>query len=145
MARGRGNGGRGTVTLFVSNLPTKLHWSGLRQTFGRHGDLVDSFIANKLDRKGRRFGFVRFSNRKDADRAVERLNGFKLFGFRLFVSVARFNVRTSYWRKKREMSNIPLKRQNSKTSTQNPNKYPYVKEGIVCDQSARAVKNISAS
>ncbi|KAK8649255.1 hypothetical protein V6N13_129988 [Hibiscus sabdariffa] len=68
--------GRGTVTLFVSNLPTRLHWSGLRQAFGRHGDVVESFILKKLDREGKRFGFVRFSNKQDANRAIERLNGF---------------------------------------------------------------------
>ncbi|GMI70147.1 hypothetical protein HRI_000684000 [Hibiscus trionum] len=94
-------GGGGVVTLFVSNLPTKLHWSGLRQTFGRHGDLVDSFIAKKRDKAGKRFGFVRFATWKDAYRAMERLNGFKLYGYRLTVSVARFNGRTSYWRRTR--------------------------------------------
>ncbi|KAL4348509.1 hypothetical protein GQ457_17G023440 [Hibiscus cannabinus] len=57
-------GGNGIVTLFVSNLPTNLHWSGLRQAFGRHGDLVDSF-----------------ANRIDASRAIEHLDGFRLYGF----------------------------------------------------------------
>ncbi|KAL4369086.1 hypothetical protein GQ457_05G026490 [Hibiscus cannabinus] len=79
--------GRGTVTLFVTNLPTRLHWN--------------SFISKKLDREGKRFGFVRFSNKQDANRAIERLNGFSLYGFRLFVSVAKFQGRTSYSRKVR--------------------------------------------
>ncbi|KAL4302141.1 hypothetical protein GQ457_10G003680 [Hibiscus cannabinus] len=91
--------GRRIVSLFVNNLPPYLHWSGLRQVFGRQGDIVDSFIAKKLDKSGKRFGFVRFSNRADAERAIERLNGFNLFGFRLSVAVARYNTRTTYWRK----------------------------------------------
>ncbi|KAK8682418.1 hypothetical protein V6N13_054806 [Hibiscus sabdariffa] len=66
-------------------IPPKLHWSGLRRVFGRQGDIVDSFIARKLDKTGKRFGFVRFSNRVDADRAIERLNG-----FRLLVAKAKF-------------------------------------------------------
>ncbi|KAK8622341.1 hypothetical protein V6N13_117262 [Hibiscus sabdariffa] len=70
--------GSGIITLFVSNLPMTFYWSSLRQAFGRHGDVVDSFIANKLDRSGNRFGFVRFSNMLDASRAMERLNGFRL-------------------------------------------------------------------
>ncbi|KAK8557266.1 hypothetical protein V6N13_013541 [Hibiscus sabdariffa] len=90
---------KGIVTLFVNNLPPFLHWSGLKQVFGRQGDVVDSFIANKLDRLGRRFGFVRFSNNRDADRAIERLNGFNLYGARIEVSYAKFQGRTSYWRK----------------------------------------------
>ncbi|KAK8490478.1 hypothetical protein V6N11_059519 [Hibiscus sabdariffa] len=51
MARG------GIITLYVGNLPEKLHWCGLRQAFGRHGDLVDAYIAKKLDRQGKLFGF----------------------------------------------------------------------------------------
>ncbi|KAK8628286.1 hypothetical protein V6N13_063995 [Hibiscus sabdariffa] len=47
----------------------------------------------------RRFGFVRFSNNRDADRAIERLNGFNLYGARIEVSYAKFQGRTSYWRK----------------------------------------------
>ncbi|KAK8658444.1 hypothetical protein V6N13_036650 [Hibiscus sabdariffa] len=91
--------GSGIITLFVSNLPTTLHWSSLHQAFGRHGDVVDSFIANKLDRSGNRFGFVRFSNMQDASRVMERLNGFRLYGFRLSVSIAKHQGRNWYWRK----------------------------------------------
>ncbi|KAL4303527.1 hypothetical protein GQ457_10G010910 [Hibiscus cannabinus] len=89
------------VTLFVGNLPPSLHWRGLRHSFGHHGDVVDSFIANKRDRNGRRFGFVRFSNRRDANRALERLNGFRLFGWRISVSFAKYKDRTTYWKIKR--------------------------------------------
>ncbi|KAK8681842.1 hypothetical protein V6N13_054243 [Hibiscus sabdariffa] len=91
--------GRGIVSLFVNNLPPYLHWSGLRQVFGRQGDIVDSFIAKKLDKSCKCFGFVRFSNRADAERAIERLDSFKLYGFRLSVAVARYKTRTTYWRK----------------------------------------------
>ncbi|KAK8610610.1 hypothetical protein V6N13_081766 [Hibiscus sabdariffa] len=56
MARG------GIITLYVGNLSEKLHWCGLRQAIGRHGDLVDAYIAKKLDRQGKLFGFVRYSN-----------------------------------------------------------------------------------
>ncbi|KAK8630038.1 hypothetical protein V6N13_078849 [Hibiscus sabdariffa] len=87
-----------TVMLFVQNIPTALHWSGLMQVFGRHGDVVNSYIARKKDRLGKRFGFVRFSNRVDADRAIERLNGFVLNGFELFVSEAKYGGYKQAWR-----------------------------------------------
>ncbi|KAK8658925.1 hypothetical protein V6N13_029144 [Hibiscus sabdariffa] len=35
----------------------------------------------------------------DAERAVERLNGSSLYGFRISVSFSWFKTRTSYWRK----------------------------------------------
>ncbi|KAK8553272.1 hypothetical protein V6N13_105190 [Hibiscus sabdariffa] len=62
------------VSLFVENLPPSLHWQGLWFAFGRHGDVVDAFIARKLSKK---------------------------------VMLARFNVRTSYWRKTKP---VPLNR-----------------------------------
>ncbi|KAK8547046.1 hypothetical protein V6N13_099791 [Hibiscus sabdariffa] len=87
-----------TVTLFVQNIPTAFYWSGLLQVFGRHGDVVNSYIARKKDRLGKRFGFVRFSNRVNADRAIERLNGFVLNGFKLFVSEAKYGGYHQAWR-----------------------------------------------
>ncbi|KAL4298274.1 hypothetical protein GQ457_12G029320 [Hibiscus cannabinus] len=98
---GRGENGNRTVTLFVGNLSPMMHWSGLRQAFGFHGDVVDSFVANKRDRNGRRFGFVRFSHRWDATRAIERLHGFNLYGSPISVSFAKYESKSSYWRKVR--------------------------------------------
>ncbi|KAL4387284.1 hypothetical protein GQ457_09G024910 [Hibiscus cannabinus] len=91
-----------TVTLYVENLSQALHWKGLWHEFGRHGDVVDAFISRKRNRRGRRFGFVRFIGRADAERATKRLNGFYLYGYKLFVSRAKFNPRTSFWRKLRQ-------------------------------------------
>ncbi|KAK8582796.1 hypothetical protein V6N13_069564 [Hibiscus sabdariffa] len=87
------------------NLPPSLHWQGLWFAFGRHGDVVDAFIARKLSKKGTRFGFVRYANRRDAYRAIERLDGSFVYGFRISVMLARFNVRTSYWRKTKPVPN----------------------------------------
>ncbi|KAK8701943.1 hypothetical protein V6N13_020318 [Hibiscus sabdariffa] len=72
---------------------------GLWFAFARHGDVVDAFISTKRNIKGRRFDFVRFSKKTDADRAIERLNGFKLFGSKITVSVAKYNTRVAYWRR----------------------------------------------
>ncbi|KAK8674571.1 hypothetical protein V6N13_032680 [Hibiscus sabdariffa] len=116
-----GSEGSNVISLFVQNLPPKLHWSGLRQVFGRQGDIVDSFIARKLDKTGKRFGFVRFSNRVEADRAIERLDG-----FRLLVAKTKFQVRTKFWRKvsqennKRMNQEIPSKgKQEDEVRTNN--------------------------
>ncbi|KAK8663511.1 hypothetical protein V6N13_083327 [Hibiscus sabdariffa] len=87
------------VTLFVHNIPKNLHWSGLRQVFGRHGDIVSSFIARKMDRLGKRFGFVRYSSKVDAERAIERLHGFVLYGSKISVSFAKVVTKTQQGRK----------------------------------------------
>ncbi|KAL4273543.1 hypothetical protein GQ457_13G005570 [Hibiscus cannabinus] len=92
-------GESGIVTVFVSNLPPRFHWKGLWETFAHHGEVVDAFIPLKKSKDGKRFGFVRFSSRADAQRAISRLNGLVLYGFRILVSLARYNVRNSFWKK----------------------------------------------
>ncbi|KAL4272375.1 hypothetical protein GQ457_13G028830 [Hibiscus cannabinus] len=59
-----------TTTVYVSNLPPRLHWQGLWFAFARHGEVVDAFIPLKKNRSGSRFGFVRFSNLENAQRAI---------------------------------------------------------------------------
>ncbi|KAK8697344.1 hypothetical protein V6N13_113497 [Hibiscus sabdariffa] len=66
-----------------------MHWKGLWATFAHHGDVLDSFIPQKKSRSGKRFGSIRFATRTDAAMAIYRLNGFLLFGFRIYVAYAR--------------------------------------------------------
>ncbi|KAK8708209.1 hypothetical protein V6N13_059253 [Hibiscus sabdariffa] len=79
------------VTLFVENIPMRMQWRGLWHMFARHGEVIRTFIAKKLSRGGKRFGFVELGNEVDANRAMERLNRFITYGFRLTVKVARQN------------------------------------------------------
>ncbi|KAK8595535.1 hypothetical protein V6N13_016902 [Hibiscus sabdariffa] len=76
-----------------------MHCKGLWATFAHHGEVIDAFIPRKHSRNGRKFGFVRYSSRVDIVRSISRLNGFRLYGFRISVSFAKFKVRTSFWRK----------------------------------------------
>ncbi|GMJ14392.1 hypothetical protein HRI_005108400 [Hibiscus trionum] len=76
------------VTLFVK----KLHWKGLWTLFSYHGDVLDAFIPKKRSRGGHRFGFVRYLKMNDALRAQERLDGFHIFGYRVQVHLARFDL-----------------------------------------------------
>ncbi|KAL4346807.1 hypothetical protein GQ457_17G025350 [Hibiscus cannabinus] len=78
-------------TLFIENIPRRMHWKGLWHLFARHGDVYRAYIANKLSRGGKRFGFVSFGTERDALRALERLNGFNVYGFTLTVKLANHN------------------------------------------------------
>ncbi|KAK8693580.1 hypothetical protein V6N13_071157 [Hibiscus sabdariffa] len=99
-----GNRQKGTVTLYVDNLPKSLHWQGLWHIFARHGEVVDAYIANKLNREGRRFGFVRIEKEVDVDRALERLNGLLIYGNKIFVGLAKYNAFSSWNRMKKGKS-----------------------------------------
>ncbi|KAH1108246.1 hypothetical protein J1N35_012014 [Gossypium stocksii] len=85
-------------TVFVYNILTSMHWKGLWALFGYHGDVIGTFIPSKRCRNGKRFGFVRFSNERDALRAIMRLNGFFLLGMRIKVKMARYNGKRKFWR-----------------------------------------------
>ncbi|KAK8604718.1 hypothetical protein V6N13_099649 [Hibiscus sabdariffa] len=77
------------VSLFVENLPETLHWKGLWFSFARHRDVVNAYIARKRSRWGKRFGFVRMKNLEEAERVIQRLHGFILYGSKLSVKRAR--------------------------------------------------------
>ncbi|GMI70118.1 hypothetical protein HRI_000681100 [Hibiscus trionum] len=87
------------VTLYVENIPASLHWKGLWHIFGNHGDIVDFLFPKKMNRKGKRFGFVRFARKMDALRAKERLQGFVLNRYKVLVLIAKYNARSSFWPK----------------------------------------------
>ncbi|KAK8689606.1 hypothetical protein V6N13_088320 [Hibiscus sabdariffa] len=87
------------VTMFVSNISHRIHRKGLWASFAHHGEVVDVFIPLKRSKDGSRFGFVRFSNMIDAQRAISRSYGFFLLGSWISVSLARFNPRTKFWEK----------------------------------------------
>ncbi|KAK9000729.1 hypothetical protein V6N11_081217 [Hibiscus sabdariffa] len=82
-------GKQGVISLFVENLPESLHWKGLWFAFARYGEVVNVYIARKRSRGGKRFGFFRMENMGDANRTIQRLNGFALYGSRLVVKIAR--------------------------------------------------------
>ncbi|KAK8707435.1 hypothetical protein V6N13_058496 [Hibiscus sabdariffa] len=89
----------GPTTIFIHNIPTRILWRGLWATFAHHGDMIDTFFPKKLSRSGKKFGFVCFTSRVDAYRAISRLNGFMLFGFKVSVFFARYNDRKLFSRK----------------------------------------------
>ncbi|XVF32255.1 hypothetical protein REPUB_Repub17cG0065800 [Reevesia pubescens] len=90
----------GVVTsVFVNNIPQKVHWRWLWTIFEHHGRVVDVFIPRKRNGLGKQYGFVHFAFRPAALTAIRRLNGAWLLNSKIGVNIARFRSRTSYWRK----------------------------------------------
>ncbi|KAK8628431.1 hypothetical protein V6N13_064138 [Hibiscus sabdariffa] len=81
-----------------------------------HRDVVDAYIANKLNRGGRRFGFVRFEREVDADRAKERLNGLLVYGCKIFVGLARHNKSSLAWRGMKSVKKCAEMQENTSDS-----------------------------
>jgi hypothetical protein len=75
--------------LFVGGLGSAVNERELREAFGAFGVIADAVILkDRSTGESRGFGFVTMENRKDANRAVEELNGSELNGRRLVVNVA---------------------------------------------------------
>ncbi|KAE8672538.1 hypothetical protein F3Y22_tig00111837pilonHSYRG00144 [Hibiscus syriacus] len=84
----RGSGGAVIVTLFVDNLPSKLHWKGLWKIFGRQGGVSSMFIASKGSTRRSRFAFARTGSRDDALWKLQRLNGLIINDSRISVAMS---------------------------------------------------------
>ncbi|KAI7985209.1 Polyadenylate-binding protein 1-like [Camellia lanceoleosa] len=79
------------VTMFVDNLPDSMDKEWLLQLCSAAGKVQDVFISKKLSKRSkRRFGFVRFRSKEEADRAVEAVNGVTVRDCRLFAKMAAF-------------------------------------------------------
>lgn len=83
--------GRGVVSLFVDGIPSTVKLHELRELFSKVGSIADIYISGKRRRYTKEdFGFVRFYNIKEAEKAIAELNGFLIHGQRIQVSKAKF-------------------------------------------------------
>ncbi|KAH1072500.1 hypothetical protein J1N35_024828 [Gossypium stocksii] len=105
--------------MFVSNIPASMHWKGLWALFSYHGKVVDVFIPEKKSKRGRRFGFVHYTNYLDARRVISRLNGFVILGSRIWVKVARFKGRRAIWRRAFKQRNSMNAEENNQVGVVN--------------------------
>ncbi|XVF19035.1 hypothetical protein REPUB_Repub11eG0075800 [Reevesia pubescens] len=92
-------------TVFVNNLPPKVHWRWVKTVFQKFGRVVDIFLPRKNSRNGHRFGFVRYVSIADAHRAQWNLNGVWFLDYKIRVYLAKYNPMSAFWRKtKRKLS-----------------------------------------
>jgi len=80
-----------SFALFVDFLPSNMNNLWLRRLFNNHGKVTDAFVPKKLRKETtNRFGFVRYSTREEAQRAIHIGNGAWLGGKKLVVKWTRF-------------------------------------------------------
>ena len=79
-----------STKLYVGNLPWTFSNNQLLDTFKPHGNVVSAkVVTDKESGKSRGFGFVEMENDKDANSAINALNGLELGGRKLVVSAAK--------------------------------------------------------
>ncbi|GJR55405.1 RNA-directed DNA polymerase, eukaryota [Tanacetum coccineum] len=76
------------TSFYVTNMPPALTSKGLWNVCASHGRLVDAFIANKLSKGGKRFGFIKFLGVKDANSIVNSMSNIWIGSFHLYITLA---------------------------------------------------------
>ena len=76
----RGPESKNSCQLFVGNLSFKTSWQELKDHFRKCGQVDHADVIEGPDGRKRGFGTVRFSNIRDAERAIDELDGVDLDG-----------------------------------------------------------------
>lgn len=80
-----------STNLFVDNLPEQIRKIWVYNLFSRFGKIREIFIPNKKSKiSGRSFGFVRYFQFEDANKAVNEVNDSWYWGLKLKVNFAKF-------------------------------------------------------
>ncbi|GJQ86926.1 RNA binding protein [Oryctes borbonicus] len=86
----------GMVSLKVDNLTYRTTPEDLRRVFERCGEVGDIYIPrDRFTRESRGFAFVRFYDKRDAEDALDAMDGRMLDGRELRVQMARYGRPTS--------------------------------------------------
>lgn len=81
----------GMVSLKVDNLTYRTTPEDLRRAFEKYGDVGDVYIPrDRFTRESRGFAFVRFYDKRDAEDAMDSMNGALLDGREVRCQMARY-------------------------------------------------------
>ncbi|XP_077286015.1 SR family splicing factor SC35 isoform X2 [Arctopsyche grandis] len=105
----------GMVSLKVDNLTYRTTPEDLRRVFERCGEVGDIYIPrDRFSRESRGFAFVRFYDKRDAEDALDAMDGRLLDGRELRVQMARYGRPTSPYRGNR-YTRQPRRRSRSRS------------------------------
>merc|ERR1712241_743334 len=80
----------GMVSLKIDNLSYRTDTETLRRKFGKYGEIGDVYIPkDRRNGESRGFAFVRYPDKRDAEDAIDGLNGYELDGREIRVDYAR--------------------------------------------------------
>ncbi|WJX76281.1 hypothetical protein P8452_59720 [Trifolium repens] len=79
-----------STSFFFTNFPEELVWGDLWKLFSKYGSVCDVFIPKKVDKWGRKFGFVKFKEVLDVEALSKNLEDVWWEKFKLKVNKARF-------------------------------------------------------
>ncbi|KAK2401162.1 hypothetical protein QL285_050778 [Trifolium repens] len=79
-----------TTSFFITNFPEESTTGDLWKLFLKYGRVGEVYIPKKLDKRGKRFGFVKFKEVEDVEELTERLRDVWVGSFKIWVNRSRF-------------------------------------------------------
>jgi RNA recognition motif-containing protein len=79
-----------TTPFFFTNFPEDVQVVELWSLFAKHGRVGEVYVPNKRDKRGQRFGFVKFKDVKNIEALNDRLGDVWMGSFKLKVNLALF-------------------------------------------------------
>ncbi|MCI09501.1 RNA recognition motif, partial [Trifolium medium] len=79
---------------FFTNFPEDVKSADLWPRFARFGRVGEVFIPAKVDKQGKRFGFVKFRDVRDAKELLRSLSDIWFGSFRLRINISKFSRRS---------------------------------------------------
>ncbi|XP_023017342.1 serine/arginine-rich splicing factor 2 [Leptinotarsa decemlineata] len=108
----------GMVSLKVDNLTYRTTVEDLRRAFERCGEVGDIYIPrDRFTRESRGFAFVRFYDKRDAEDALDAMDGRMMDGRELRVQMARYGRPSSPQRRNRGRRRSRGRRSRSRSRT----------------------------
>ncbi|XP_067006555.1 serine/arginine-rich splicing factor 2 isoform X1 [Anabrus simplex] len=108
----------GMVSLKVDNLTYRTTPEDLRRVFERCGEVGDIYIPrDRFSRESRGFAFVRFYDKRDAEDALDAMDGRLLDGRELRVQMARYGRPSSPYRRHSRRSRRSRSRSRRRSRT----------------------------
>ncbi|KAK2434687.1 heterogeneous nuclear ribonucleoprotein [Trifolium repens] len=79
------------TSFYISNFPNDATSNDLGKLFVKYGKVGEVYIPKKLDKRGRRFGFVKFLEVSDEEKLSDSMADVWLGSFKLWVNRSRFS------------------------------------------------------
>jgi hypothetical protein len=82
---------KSSISFYITNFPDEAKTVELWKLFARFDRIGEVYIPNKVDKWGKRFGFVKFKEVRDLERLEERLSDVWMGTYKLRINRARFS------------------------------------------------------
>jgi hypothetical protein len=113
-----------TTPFFFTNFPVETQVGELWTLFAKFGRIGEVYIPSKLDKRGNRFGFVKFKEVKNVEALSERLEDVWLGSYKLRVNLSRFGRNSSKGEPSKDSGGQAKEKRPSATVTGGAKVYP---------------------